>query len=332
MLYLNHARLASTDFGQHAHFGGFFFWGPRVNTPRKAPAKPATTLDEQITLLRRRGMLIPDKDLACHYLGHLNYYRLRGYWMTFEQPDGSGEHPFRPGTTFETVIQLYDFDRRLRLEINDAIERFEVSLRTRWAYVLSHRDGPIAHRNAELFNASHPDLLQRVEALYSARKEIFLRHYLERDEEPPIWALCEVLSLGDLSKWLGSLKHHRDRQAIADAYGIHERPFRSFVEHIAYIRNVCAHHARLWNRSLVVATLALPKEPPELAKQLQHDPQHSQQLYNSLTVLAWHIRVISPHSTWRAQMRSLIAERPDLWDAMGFPAGWQDFALWRENA
>ena len=332
MLLVNHARLASTDFGRQAHFGGFFFWGTRVTTPRRVPAKPATTLDEQIALLRRRGMGIGDEDRARHYLGHLNYYRLRGYWMGFEQPDGAGEHPFQPGTTFEAVIELYDFDRRLRLEINDAIERFEVSLRTRWAYVLGHRDGPIAHRNAALFNASHPDLLRRVEALYSDRKEAFLRHYLERDEEPPIWALCEALSLGDLSRWLRSLKHHRDRQAIADAYGLHERPFGSFVEHLAYIRNVCAHHARLWNRPLVVATLALPKKPPELVAQLQRDPTQARHLYNALTVLAWLMRIISPRSTWRERMRTLIAERPDLWADMGFPQGWQKFDLWREDA
>lgn len=302
-----------------------------MTTPRKAPTKPATTLDEQIALLRRRGMAIADEGLAKHYLAHLNYYRLRGYWMGFELPDGSGEHPFQPGTTFEAILRLYDFDRRLRLEINDAIERFEVSLRTRWAYVLGHRDGPTAHRNAVLFNARHPELLRRIETLYSDRKEIFLRHYLDRGEEPPVWALCEVLSLGDLSKWLRSLKHHRDRQAIADAYALHETPFVSFVEHLAYVRNVCAHHARLWNRPLVVATLALPKKPLDLAKQLQRDPKHNRQLYNSLTVMAWLIRIVSPHSTWRARIRSLVAERPDLWDAMGFPAGWQDFDLWRES-
>ncbi|EQD70171.1 Abortive infection bacteriophage resistance related protein, partial [mine drainage metagenome] len=97
-------RLASTDFGRQAHFAGFSILGLRVNPPRKSPAKPATTLDEQIALLRRRGMTIVDEDRARHYLGHLNYYRLRGYWMGFEQPDG-GEHPFQPGTTFEAVIR-----------------------------------------------------------------------------------------------------------------------------------------------------------------------------------------------------------------------------------
>jgi abortive infection bacteriophage resistance protein len=300
-----------------------------VSVPRLTPAKPALTLDEQVALLRRRGMHIGDEERARHYLGHLNYYRLRGYWMGFELPLANGEQPFREGADFDAILALYDFDRRLRLEINDAIERVEVSLRTRWAHVLGLKAGPTAHRDAALFDAHHSALLRKVETLYADRNEVFLRRYLDRGEEPPIWALCEVLSLGDLSKWLRSLKHHADRQAIADAYGLHETPFGSFVEHLAYVRNVCAHHARLWNRHLVVATLRLPKKPAELVAQLQRAPDRFQRLYNTLTVLAFLLRTISPDSTWRQRLRTLVEERPDLWNAMGMPEGWQDFALWK---
>lgn len=302
-----------------------------MNTPRQTPAKPALSLDEQIALLRRRGIRIGDETRALHYLGHLNYYRLRGYWMGFEVAPVNGEQPFRPGTDFDDVIALYDFDRRLRLEINDAVERVEVSLRTRWAYVLGLKAGPTAHRDASLFDAHHSALLRKVESLFTERNEVFLRRYLDRGEEPPIWALCEVLSLGDLSKWLRSLKHHADRQAIADAYGLHETPFSSFVEHLAYVRNVCAHHARLWNRHMVVATLRLPKKPAELVAQLQCHADRFQRLYNTLVLLAFLLRTISPDSIWRQRLRRLVEERPDLWDAMGFPDDWQAFDLWQET-
>lgn len=275
-------------------------------------------------------MRIDDEDRARHYLGHLNYYRLRGYWIGFESPPVNGEPPFRPGTCFDDILALYDFDRRLRLEINDAIERLEVSLRTHWAYVLGIKAGPTAHRDPALFNDHHPTLLRKVEALFADRNEPFLKRYLDRGEEPPIWALCEAFSLGDLSKWLRSLKHHADRQAIADAYDLHETPFGSFVEHLAYVRNVCAHHARLWNRHLVVGTPSLPKKPVTLAAQLQRAPDRFQRLYNTLTVLAYLLRTISPDSIWRHRLRALVEERPDLWDEMGFPPVWQSFELWRE--
>lgn len=298
---------------------------------RKPPAKPPLTLDQQIERLRERGMSVADDARVRHFLGHLNYYRLRGYWMHFEVPEGNGEHAFRPGTAFETVIDLYDFDRRLRLELNDAIERIEVSLRTRWAYVLAHLDagGPVAHRNPAFFNEHHSGLLARVEAIYVERKEVFLARYLTRGEEPPVWVLCETLSLGELSKWLRAIRSHAVRQQIADPYGLHETPFCSFIQHLAYVRNICAHHGRTWNRSLVVGTLALPKKPAHLREQLQLTGAPTLRIYNTLALLAWMMRRVSPGSEWSRRIRSLVEERPDLWAGMGIPERWQEFELWR---
>ena len=303
-----------------------------MTTPRKVPEKPALTIDEQVAQLQRRGMRIADEVRARHYLGHLNYYRLRGYWMRDELPGGNGDHAFRPGTDFDAVIELYDFDRRLRLELNDAIERIEVSLRTRWAFVLGHAAGPAAHRQERLFNERHARLLAKLETLYADRSEIFLSRYLDRDEEPPVWALCEVLSLGDLSKWLRSIRDHKIRQQIAEPFGLAETPFCSFVEHLAYVRNVCAHHSRLWNRKLVVGTLALPKKPAELRAQLQTTPGPKDRIHNTLVLLLWLMSRASPASEWRQRIRALVLERPDLWNEMGFPPDWRSFELWRELA
>lgn len=302
----------------------------RVNVPRKIPAKPALTLDEQIARLRERGLTIGDKDRARHYLGHLNYYRLRGYWMRWEVPNHDGEHRFRAGSSFADVIRLYDFDRRLRLELNDAVARVEVSLRTRWAYVLGLHAGCVAHRDPDLFNGHHRTLLGGVERLYADRKEAFLWHYLDRGEEPPIWALCEVLSLGSLSKWVRSIRSHRLRAEIVEPYGIHETPFCSFVQHLAYVRNVCAHHGRLWNHDWIVGTLALPKKPAELVAQLQQDPDSTLRIYNTLALLGWLMRIVSPGSEWRQRVRTLLCERPDLWTEMGVPYDWRGFDLWGE--
>lgn len=303
-----------------------------MNVPRHAPKKPPLTLDEQITRLRERGMAVADDARARHYLAHLNYYRLRGYWMGFEQPTGNGEHRFQSGTTFDAVVKLYDFDRRLRLEINDAVARVEVSLRTRWAYVLGHHGGCIAHRDGSLFNAHHASLIASLERLYAKRNEVFLRHYLDRDEEPPLWVLCEALTLGSLSKWIRSIRGHGLRAEIAAPYGIHETALCSFVQHLAYVRNVCAHHGRLWNHDWIVGTLTLPRKPAELVVQLQRAPGTALRIYNTLTLLAWLMRIISPGSTWRQRIRTLLEERPDIWNEMSMPAGWQDFPLWQGAA
>lgn len=301
-----------------------------MSASRSPPDKPALTIPGQIERLRQRGMRVADGALAAHYLGHLNYYRLRGYWMHFECQGPGEEERFSPGTTLDEVIRLYDFDRRLRLEINDAIERVEVSLRARWAYVLGHHDSCVAHRNPDLFNEYHPTLLGKLEKLYGERNENFLARYLTRNEEPPIWAACEVLSLGELSKWLSSIVDWRLRAEIAKPYGIHERVLLSFVRHLHYVRNICAHHGRLWNRNLSVHTFAMPKRPQGLVDQLQHLPSRRNQIYNVLALLAWIMRIVSPGSAWHTRIRTLLEERPDLWVGMGVPEDWRGFELWQE--
>ena len=102
--------------------------------------KPPTTYAQQLALLMQRGMCVDDADRAAFYLQHLNYYRLGAYWLPFEADHGS--HRFVAGTSFDDVLNLYIFDRELRLLLLDAIERFEVSVRSLWAYHLAHEHGP----------------------------------------------------------------------------------------------------------------------------------------------------------------------------------------------
>ena len=115
--------------------GGYLFLGHR----KVKYNKPPTSFEQQLSILESRGMSVPDKQRALHYLAHINYYRLGAYWLPFES-DHNG-HTFHDGTNFEQVLELYVFDRELRLLVMDAIERIEVSIRTQWAYHFSHKYG-----------------------------------------------------------------------------------------------------------------------------------------------------------------------------------------------
>lgn len=110
--------------------------------------KSAITYAQQVALLQQRGMVIDDPAEAEFYLQHLNYYRLSAYWLPFEIDHAS--HTFRPGTRFAEVLNIYIFDRELRLLLLDAIERIEVSVRGQWAYQIAHRHGSHAHLDPEL--------------------------------------------------------------------------------------------------------------------------------------------------------------------------------------
>lgn len=137
--------------------------------------KPPMTFDEQIELLESRGMVIGDTDRARRYLSHLNYYRLAAYWLPFEETHLP--HKFKPDTRFDTVLEHYIFDRELRLLVMDAIERIEVSLRTQWAYYLSHTYGPHAHLDGFLHvpNKGRWTYSKNVEALREIVKNSSLR-------------------------------------------------------------------------------------------------------------------------------------------------------------
>jgi abortive infection bacteriophage resistance protein len=152
--------------------------------------KPPKTFDEQIDLLLSRGMVIEDRQAAHHYLSHLNYYRLTAYWLPFEADHAS--HTFHPDTNFNAVLNLYVFDRELRLLLLDAIERVEVSLRTQWAYHLAHDYGAHAYLHSAI--ARKPDWWQsNLDSLHGEIEradEEFIKHYKRTYTDPPtppIW-------------------------------------------------------------------------------------------------------------------------------------------------
>lgn len=295
--------------------------------------KPPLTVDAQIDLLQKRGMSVPDPARAKHYLGHINYYRLRAYWLPFEtEPANGDEHAFVPGTDFETVLATYVFDRELRLLLLDAIERVEISLRTTLAYHLANRYGAFAHDDPSLFNNqqewgnSQGELLKE----YQRSRETFAKHYRSRYPElntPPIWVCAELMTLGHLSRWLKNLKHAGDRQRIADPYALDERVLVSFAHHLTVVRNHCAHHGRVWNRRFALRFTPPNKKPRDIADAF--NPDETQLLYNTLTMLAYLLDLMSPTHTWRRQVCSLIAAHPEIdTTQMGFPADWAQRSLW----
>jgi len=279
-------------------------------------------------------MKIPDHPRAARYLSHINYYRLRAYWLPLETGVGS-EHGFQPGTTFDSVLALYVFDRKFRLLVLEAIERVEVSFRTRFAYELAIKYGSHAFTEPNIFrnHRFHTQLMDSLKDEIRRSQETFIEHYHTIYHDPvlpPIWAVCEVMSFGQLSKWFQNLKYRHDRKAMADAYGIDEKVLGSFMHHLTHIRNLTAHHCRLWNRKLTV-TMAIPKHPEELRAVFNHGAER--RIYNTLAMLSYLLRLISPGTSWPARIRLLIEGNGGIDTvAMGFPASWRDLPLWTQNS
>lgn len=294
-------------------------------------AKPPISVEAQVELLVSRGMSIPDHARACRYLAHINYYRLRAYWLTLEQHGGNGEHRFRPGTCFDDALALYLFDRKFRLLIIEAIERIEVSFRTQFAHVLAMLYDSHPHLDAVLFfnQEKYQNYLKGLREEISRSNETFIDHYRRRysdPEMPPIWAACEVMTFGQLSRWFDNLKHRRDRQAIAAIYALDEKILGSLMHHLTHVRNLVAHHSRLWNRRLTF-TMRQPQRPQKLRRDF--NPAAERNIHNTLVMLGYLLKVSSPGTSWVNRLRQLLNEYPQANPAvMGFPGNWQSLPFW----
>lgn len=294
--------------------------------------KQPKTFAEQVALLQSRGMVVPDPKRAEHYLSHLNYYRFAGYILPFEQDHAT--HTLRLGTSFDEVLNLYVFDRELRLLVLDAIERIEVSVRTQWAYHFAHAKQD-AHAYLQAHHAGSARHFARhlatLERELDRSSETFIKHFREKYNEPdlpPIWAACEVMSLGLLSNWYALLRPIALRKRIAKTYELDQQVLESALHHLSYVRNICAHHSRLWNRGMVI-TLSVPKRPTQLRAAIVDTDDR--RLYNSLCLIVYLMDCINPGHHWRKRLQDLFAQHGADVAAMGFPQGWEQFALWKAH-
>ena len=289
--------------------------------------KPALSIDKQVEHLLSCGMVLPDIEQTQRDLAHKNYYRIRAYWLPFEirQPGDDATY-LRPDTTWPKIMALYEFDRQLRARLMDAIQRFEISARTGFAYHLALKYGPHAHENPDIFfnPDTHQLLLAKLRKDYHESPEVFAEHHRNKYPDlqtPPIWASCELMTLGQLSRWYSALQSTADQRLIAKPYGVHESILRSFLHHLTVVRNICAHHGRMWNRVLVV-TMKIPSDP-KLA--VLFNPAQQPRIYNTLVMLSLLQCAIDPACTWAKELKLFIEANPNIYlPAMGFPVDWRE--------
>ena len=289
--------------------------------------KPHISYEAQVDKLISRGMIITDRAAAIRTLQHINYYRLGVYWHSFERDHQT--HRFIDGTSFEQVVALYEFDRKLRLLVLDGIERFEISIRTQWTYHMSEAYGSHAH----LVEKAHShDWFKTAEELQKELKrtdEVFIKRIMSKygDPTPPIWAVSEIMSFGLLSKWYKNLRVNTVRKNVARLYGVHPDILESWMQHFTVVRNNCAHHSRLWNRHFDRVAPSLPKQHPAFNPS-PFVPGYP--LANSIVILLYLLDIISPGHDWRQRFCQLVAAYPTVpLKDMGFADNWRDLTVWQ---
>lgn len=291
--------------------------------------KPALTFDQQADKLLKRG-LIADKSELIEKLSAVSYYRLSAYWHPFRQPDDT----FRPGTTLVQVWRRYIFDRRLRLLVMDVIERAEIHLRTQLVYHHTLAHGPLGYldrTNLPGLNVNdHLYLIDTVRKETKRSREPFVDHFFGKytsETDLPLWMSSELMTFGAMYTLYRGVAP-AIQKAITNPLGVPDKVLESWIKTLNQVRNICAHHGRLWNRVLGIKPL-IPRQNkyPEW-----HDPVSimNDRMFGVLSILRYLLRLVAPQSQWQARLTALIAEFPDAPIAeMGFPANWKDSPIWR---
>lgn len=282
--------------------------------------KPITRYQEQITLLKDRGLTMPDEDRVTHYLKHIGYYRLSGYFKHFQTESDE----FLDNTEFETVLTTYVFDRKIRILLLDALERIEISFKAQICDIMCFRTSDdLWYKNKENFAQDKADtaftvLTKTIESAVQNSKEAWIGKAIKQKQDLsklPIWMICNILTFGQVSFVFSNLAS-KHQKLIAKKYGVNGKVLRTSMRSLSAIRNICAHHNRLWNR-----TIDTPFFVPNSLKKYELDPS---KLFFSLIITSIFLQKISPRTEWPTQMKCLLVEYSSVErEAMGFPNNWE---------
>jgi hypothetical protein len=230
--------------------------------------KPFKSVDDQIAILQDRGMEICDDEFARRALREIGYYRLSGYsypYRAVQAETGLLSDNFIEGTTIEKVVKLYRFDQELRAVTGLQLAKIEIVLRVMISHELGRVD-PYIHLSPHKLGKKAWDKanarsteqyamwLEKYSIAVVLSNDDSVVHYKKKyDAILPVWVAVHVLDWGSL-RMLYDFARDEQRIAVANQLNISESQFSSWLLCLNDVRNVCAHHGRLYSRTF-------PKSP-----------------------------------------------------------------------
>lgn len=304
--------------------------------------KPPLTILEQIDLLRNRKLIIEDEDRVCKYLSSVSYYRLSGYM--FHLQDKENNSLFKDKTTFSDIINLYTFDKKLRCVFLEYLERIEVCFRTRllnryssefgffWylddSHILDQGDIGIESREVLSYKKYVLDSLTKD---FENPKEQFLRSFKKNysNSFPPENMSFEILSFGKLIKLYTSLKNTIPKNDIANLFNLPSgKSLSNWLQFLNDVRNVCAHHSRLWNRKFTYNKLSFPSRK-KYAIVGELNSYSGMNIYGAIIAINNLLKTFNETNSFINKVESLIEFHHIQESNLGFPPNWKEAAPWR---
>ena len=290
---------------------------PLQETPKKV-LPPALSVQDQIENLRSNELRINDDKEAAKILNSISYYRLiKAYGVDLKERNSV----FDGNVTFIDIYKLYEFNTIFRHLIFEQIERIEVSFRCRLANYLCEKYGVLFYENSDTFENEqyYRKFISEVKDSVRRNKQSpFIKNFQTNyvDGKIPFYALVEVLSYGAISKMYKNL-HSTDKKAIAQIYGIGWVYLESWMESIAYIRNICAHYGRLYNIRL--------DKTPKLSNTARENDVSNNRIFGALFCMS---EILPKDIVWINFVDRIDALLMDYAQVdknkLGFPDNWQE--------
>ena len=288
-------------------------------------------------------MEFTDLTEAKKVLARISYFRLKYFWT--DLIDDSTDGDFMSGTSFDMVMERYNFDHNLRLVLFDAIEIIEVAFRAKIIYHMSRVAGNgLWYLDSSLFENvdRHQDFVLDLKYEFERSTEPFAKKYIENHpdwqgesmegDNPDAWMIIEVASFGMLSKMYKNLKNQLpQKSAIANDFGLYSsREFSNWIEIISLIRNIIAHHSRLWNRSLG-KKISNIKRFRNLWLNNDFSEAQKKKPYAIVCALVYLCNTVSGNNSVRDKIKALFDSGSSSIPVqkIGIPANWRHEPIWQ---
>lgn len=301
--------------------------------------KIALSYKDQFDQLKKRGLKFHDSIKTLHLLETLSYYRISGYlYPLLDAP--KSKHYFKKDSYFEDAFDMYCFDRDLRTLLFRQLDKIEIAFKAKLIYVLSHEHGPFWFENETNFKNSsiHQKSLSNIKKEVQRSDTDFIIKFNENYSNiyPPSWMTIEVCSFGIVSRLYSGLKAGRSKRAIANHFGLTEKTMVSWLHSLVYLRNICAHHSRLWNRNLQinpeVPKLFKPngnRHKYPLNRWVETKEINNNRTYFSICVIKYFLDTIDPENKLKEYFINLFQKYPSINpSALDFPKNWHDQSFW----
>lgn len=285
--------------------------------------KSPLSYEEQTELLKSRNLTVSNESFCSKKLQHINYYRLSAYFYPFYED----ANRFKDGVKFEEILQLYYFDKEFRNLIFYSIEKIEVYLRTQLAHAISQRAGAFGYSDVLMFHdqVKHQEIMNTIKSETSRSKEIFVNEYFKKYDERrlPIWAMVEIISFNTLSKIFANLKE-KYRKEILKELDVKPLVFENWLHTLTYVRNICAHHSRLWNKTLAI-------EPKKPKNQKVFELLNSKKIFYVISMILFMLEKIDDEElNFKNEIKKLTLKYPNVnLFSMGFIKEWESLELCR---